>query len=80
VRAMRGEQSVELSVSDTGLGFGATPATQGSGIGLANVRDRLAALYGERASLTLSENLPQGVIARVALPLNDKSRGEGMPL
>ena len=80
VRAMRGEQSVELSVSDTGLGFGATPATQGSGIGLANVRDRLAALYGERASLTLSENLPQGVFARVALPLNDKSRGEGMPL
>ncbi|MFL9870796.1 sensor histidine kinase [Paraburkholderia megapolitana] len=78
VRAMRSEQQVELTVSDTGRGFGVTPATQGSGVGLANVRDRLAALYGERASLVLSENLPHGVVARVLLPVDDDPRKEGM--
>ncbi|MCX4160123.1 MULTISPECIES: sensor histidine kinase [Paraburkholderia] len=78
VRAMRSEQQVELTVSDTGRGFGATPATQGSGVGLANVRDRLAALHGERASLVLSENLPHGVVARVLLPVDDDPRKEEM--
>jgi signal transduction histidine kinase len=32
VRATRGEQHVELTVTDTGPGFGATPGTQGTGI------------------------------------------------
>ncbi|MEM5436589.1 sensor histidine kinase [Paraburkholderia diazotrophica] len=74
VRARRVEPCVELAVTDTGPGFGATPATQGTGIGLANVRDRLAALYGERASLTLIENVPHGIVARVLLPLDDAER------
>lgn len=76
VRATRGEQHVELTVTDTGPGFGATPGTQGTGIGLANVRDRLAALYGERASLTLIENAPHGIVARVLLPIDDAHRQE----
>jgi signal transduction histidine kinase len=76
VRARRVEPYVELAVTDTGPGFGATPATQGTGIGLANVRDRLAALYGERASLTLIENVPHGTVARVLLPLDDAERRE----
>lgn len=78
VRATRGEQHVELTVTDTGPGFGATPGTQGTGIGLANVRDRLAALYGERASLTLIENAPHGIVARVLLPADDAHRLEGV--
>ncbi|WP_165614402.1 sensor histidine kinase [Paraburkholderia ginsengiterrae] len=71
VRAKRDKQHVELIVADTGPGFGATSATQGTGIGLANVRDRLAALYGERASLTLVENVPQGTIAKILLPVDN---------
>ena len=78
VRATRGEQHVELTVTDTGPGFGATPGTQGTGIGLANVRDRLAALYGERASLTLIENAPHGIVARVLLPIDDAHQKEGV--
>ncbi|MCP3723629.1 histidine kinase [Paraburkholderia sp. CNPSo 3272] len=71
VLARRDGEHVELSVTDTGPGFGATPGTQGAGVGLVNVRERLAALYGEQASLTLIENVPHGLVARVRLPLRD---------
>lgn len=77
LRAKRGDRHVELMVTDTGPGFGATPATQGTGIGLANVRDRLAALYGAHASLTLIENAPHGTVARVLLPVEVADRPEG---
>lgn len=70
VGARRVDEHVELTVTDTGPGFGATPGTQGAGVGLVNVRERLAALYGEHASLTLIENVPHGLVARVRLPLN----------
>ncbi|WP_069265813.1 sensor histidine kinase [Paraburkholderia nodosa] len=69
VAARRDGDHVELSVTDTGPGFGATPGTQGAGVGLVNVRERLAALYGEQAALTLIENVPHGLVARVRLPL-----------
>ena len=71
-------EQVELMVTDTGPGFGATPATQGTGIGLANVRDRLAALYGGRASLTLIENVPHGIVASVLLPVSDGDHPNGL--
>ncbi|SDC51110.1 sensor histidine kinase [Paraburkholderia lycopersici] len=71
VSARRDAQHLELSVADTGSGFGTTPGTQGAGVGLANVRERLTALYGDRASLTLIENVPHGLVARVRLPLPD---------
>jgi sensor histidine kinase YesM len=71
VSARRVGRHIELTVADTGPGFGATPDTQGTGVGLANVRERLAALYGEDAALTLIENVPHGLVARVRLPLED---------
>ncbi|CAD6560378.1 hypothetical protein LMG27952_07102 [Paraburkholderia hiiakae] len=71
VRAQRVDEHVDLTVIDTGPGFGATPGTQGAGIGLVNVRERLAALYGEQASLMLIENVPHGLVARVRLPLRN---------
>ncbi len=37
---------LRVVVADTGRGFSETP---GAGVGLANIRERLAALYGERA-------------------------------
>jgi hypothetical protein len=40
----------------------------GSGIGLANLRARLAALHGERAGVTLSQLEPGGVRTEVRLP------------
>jgi len=56
-----------LSVADSGRGF---RAESGSGVGLANVRARLAALYGERAALELKANTPRGVVASIRLPLS----------
>ncbi|MCC7116600.1 MAG: histidine kinase [Burkholderiales bacterium] len=58
---------VEISVADTGAGLDGAPAA-GDGIGLANIRDRLALLHGERARLELSANEPRGFLARIVLP------------
>ena len=48
-----------VTVADTGLGFGKA-ATAGTGVGLANIRERLALLYGDKATLSVSENQPSG--------------------
>ncbi len=63
-------QRLLLRVADDGVGFNAsTKSTGGSGIGLANIRERLQAAYGGQASFTLSANTPSGVIAELNLPI-----------
>jgi LytS/YehU family sensor histidine kinase len=57
---------LQVSVADSGVGF---QASGGSGIGLANSRARLRTLYGDAASLELHANAPQGVVARLRLPV-----------
>ena len=56
-----------LTVADTGLGFGKA-ATAGTGVGLANIRERLQLLYGAAASLTVAENPDGGTRVTVAVP------------
>ncbi len=56
-----------VSVADTGLGFGKA-ATAGTGVGLANIRERLQMLYGPKASLTVAENQPSGTLVTVTVP------------
>lgn len=58
---------LSITVADDGAGFGASPA--GSGIGLANIRERLTQLYGDDASLTLKSRPEGGVAATLTLPL-----------
>ncbi len=58
---------LRLSIADTGLGLGASPAS-GTRVGLANVRERISALYGTSASLLLITNSPEGTIAQLNLP------------
>jgi len=67
VTASRRGESLLLSVADTGKGF---DAGSGTGVGLANIRARLSALYGTAASLRLETNSPRGFIATVVLPWN----------
>jgi signal transduction histidine kinase len=55
---------VELTVSDDGCGFRPGPR---AGVGLSNLRDRLAALYGDRARLAI-EDLQPGTRVRITLP------------
>jgi signal transduction histidine kinase len=56
-----------VTVADTGLGFGRA-ATAGTGVGLANIRERLQLLYGAAATLTVTENTPSGTIVTIAVP------------
>jgi signal transduction histidine kinase len=58
---------LRVAVADTGLGFGAA-GKPGTGVGLNNVRERLAALYGGRAKFTIEANAPTGTIATIEVP------------
>jgi len=58
---------LEVRVADTGAGLGS--GVLGQGIGLANIRERLAMLFGEAAALELEENTPRGFVARLVLPM-----------
>jgi len=56
-------------VSDTGLGFaGAAGRTSGTGVGLANIRERLALLYGSKGALTIANNPAGGTIVTITVP------------
>jgi len=67
ITAERLANALKLTVADTGRGLGG--AASGTGVGLANIRARLSALYGERAGLHLEANAPRGVAAVITLPL-----------
>jgi signal transduction histidine kinase len=56
-----------VTVADTGLGFGKAD-TAGTGVGLANIRDRLKLLYGDEASLVITDNEPSGTVATITVP------------
>ena len=58
--------ALTIHVADTGQGF---QANLGVGVGLANIRARLAMLYGAAAQLSLSQNLPRGVTATIVVPM-----------
>ena len=62
---------LSVSVADTGLGFGRAATsgkTAGTGVGLANIRERLQLLYGPKGSLTITENPGGGTRVTVAVP------------
>ena len=71
-----------VTVCDTGLGFeaAASGTTHGTGIGLANIRERLALLYGAKASLTIANNPVGGTIVTITVPYTahtDTANDEG---
>jgi sensor histidine kinase YesM len=63
-----------VSVADTGLGFGKA-ATAGTGVGLANIRERLTLLYGNKASVTVTENQPSGTVVTILVPYRSVDEG-----
>ena len=65
LRARREAGGVAIEIADTGAGFAAT--TRG-GTGLTNLRDRLRALYGERASLAIGERPGGGALVTIRIP------------
>jgi len=65
LRALAEDGRLVLRVSDDGRGYTEEP---GDGLGLTSVRRRLAALYGEQASVA-TESSPGGFVVTVTLPL-----------
>jgi hypothetical protein len=65
IRASESNGTLRVSVLDTGRGFA---ETIGAGVGLANIRERLAALYGDKGKLTLEAREPHGVEAAIEVP------------
>ncbi|MFO0233073.1 MAG: sensor histidine kinase [Burkholderiales bacterium] len=72
VRARRDDDgALVVEVADTGRGLdltgGVAPSAE-SGTGLANLAERLRAIYGPGARVALRENAPSGTVARLVLP------------
>ncbi len=59
------DDQLRVDVIDTGAGL---RTSGGTGSGLANLRARLATLYGNSASLALQSNEPRGIRATILLP------------
>jgi signal transduction histidine kinase len=72
VKAEVNHGKLAVTVADTGLGFGRA-ATGGTGVGLANIRERLMLLYGAKASVTVSENQPCGTKVMITVPYRSRS-------
>jgi sensor histidine kinase YesM len=68
-----------LGVVDTGRGFRDTVAAGSGGIGLANLRARLATAYGDDASLTLEDLSPHGTRVTLRLPSKVAAREPRAP-
>jgi signal transduction histidine kinase len=58
---------LRVSVTDDGAGFGAVPS-DGTGLGLPTIRERLKLLHGDAGQLHIAANSPSGVIATVEVP------------
>jgi len=66
VSAESTRDALRVVVADSGRGF---CASRGTGVGLANIRGRLATLYGPSARFTLAPNVPRGIRATIEIPV-----------
>ena len=69
-RAQEGvDQCLRLSVRDTGRGLSDASPQAGGGLGLSNLRERLAALYGSKGRFWITSSEPKGVVATIEVPV-----------
>jgi sensor histidine kinase YesM len=68
VTASRDQDRMILRVDDNGLGFSSHADSKGTGVGLANLRERLAVLYDNRATITIADANP-GTRITLSVPL-----------
>jgi len=69
VSASRHADRLLLTVRDSGIGLGGTGPRPGGGFGLAQVRERLATVYGARATLSVAPAEGGGTLVSIELPL-----------
>jgi LytS/YehU family sensor histidine kinase len=67
VTAEVAHNKLRVTVLDNGVGFGVMPSN-GTGLGLTNIRERLKLLHGEAGQLYIAANVPSGVIATIEVP------------
>jgi len=69
VDARRMGDRLVITIADTGPGLAATPPDAGgTGVGLANIRERLAQSYGVDHRFELADNEPHGLIVLIDIP------------
>jgi two-component system, LytTR family, sensor kinase len=74
LRSRLSDSRLIVEVEDDGVGMAATQMAQmrswpGSGIGMANVSERLEVLYGDAARITIDSQEGKGTMVRIRLPL-----------
>ncbi len=67
IRARHEGRALVIEICDTGMGISPNSA---HGVGLANVRARLEALYPRRAELLMLPNQPRGLRVRLTIPVD----------
>jgi two-component system, LytTR family, sensor kinase len=76
VAARRDGDALEMSVADDGAGIGSMIEPP-KGHGLDNTRERLRALHGDRASLTVAPRPDGGTVATLRVPYRHAEQGTG---
>jgi len=75
IRSRLNNSKLIIEVEDDGVGMGAAHLLEkptglgGTGIGLANVAERLKVLYGETARMTIDSREGKGTLIRLSLPV-----------
>ena len=75
LRSRLTDSQLIIEVEDDGVGMGAANLLEkptglgGTGIGMANVAERLKVLYGDTARMTIDSNEGRGTLVRLRLPL-----------
>ena len=67
VELVRGDEQLELCISDPGRGFDPTVATEGHGLGLISMRERLRLIGG---TLGIESGRSRGTRVRARVPLS----------
>jgi hypothetical protein len=68
--AARDGNVLRVSVADNGAGFS---SVGGSGVGLSNIRQRLEAMYGDRAWLEVGAPATGGFSAAIVIPIEERN-------
>ena len=71
LRSRLSDSKLIIEIEDDGVGMAATQPgnTRGSGIGMANISERLQVLYGDTALMTIDSGEGKGTLVRIRLPL-----------
>ncbi len=83
LRSRLSSKDLVVEVEDDGVGMGAAQLLEkpnglgGTGIGMANVAERLKVLYGDTAKMTIDSRDGKGTLVRLRLPLLQE--GAGIP-